>query len=75
MGLWIFHNGQSILNADGIAQSPDSFGAAPKVTELSVTLCIDCPPDNVIMDVRLVYVSADHKGMIAFSESPGIILE
>ena len=27
--------------------------------------------DNVIMNVRLVYVSADHKGMIALGESLG----
>ena len=37
--------------------------------KFSVTICIDRRPDNVIMNVRLVYVSADYKGMIAFSKT------
>jgi len=36
VGLGILHNGQSVLDTDGIAQAPDGSGAAPKVAELSV---------------------------------------
>ena len=71
VGLWILHNGQSVLDTDGVAQAPDGSGAAPKVAELSVTIHIDRRPDDVIMNVRFVYVSADHKGMITFGEPHG----
>ena len=71
VGLGILHNGQSVLNADGIAQAPDGSGAAPKVAEFTVTIRIDRRPDDVIMNVRFVYVSADHKGVIALGKPPG----
>ena len=45
--------------------------AAPKVAEFSVTIRIDRRPDDVIMNVRFVYVSADHKGVIALGEPLG----
>lgn len=48
VGLGVLHNGQSILNADSVAQSPDSSGAAPKVTELPVAIHIDRRPDDVV---------------------------
>ena len=67
----ILHNGQSILDTDGIAQAPDGSGAAPKVAEFSVTICIDRRPDDVIMNVRFVYVGADHKGVIALGKPLG----
>ena len=71
VGFWVLHNGQSVLDTDGIAQAPDGSGAAPKVAEFSVTICIDRRPDDVIMNVRFVYVSADHKGVIALGEPLG----
>ena len=41
VGLWVLDNGQPVLNADGVAQSTDSFRAAPKVTKLPVTVQVD----------------------------------
>ena len=71
VGFWVLHNGQSVLDTDGIAQAPDGSGAAPKVAEFSVTICIDRRPDDVIMNVRFVYVGADHKGVIALGKPLG----
>ena len=71
VGFRVLHNGQSVLDTDGIAQASDGSGAAPKVAEFSVTIRIDRRPDDVIMDVRFVYVSADHKGVIALGEPLG----
>ena len=71
VGFRVLHNGQSVLNANGVAQAPDSPGAAPKVAEFSVTIRIDRRPDDVIMNVRFVYVSADHKGVIALGKPLG----
>jgi len=71
VGFRVLHNGQSVLDTDGIAQASDGSGAAPKVAELSVTICIDRRPDDVIMNVRFVYVGADHKGVIALGEPLG----
>lgn len=36
--------------------------------KFSVTICIDRRPDDVIMNVRFVYVGADHKGVIALGK-------
>ena len=69
--LWVLDNGQSILNADGVAQSTDGFCAAPKVAELPVTRCIDRRPDNVIMDMGLVNVGTNDKGVFALGEPLG----
>ena len=44
----VLYNRQSVFNADGVAQTPDSFGAAPKVAELPVTVQIDSTPNNVV---------------------------
>ena len=71
VGFRVLHNGQSVLDTDGITQAPDGSGAAPKVAEFSVTIRIDRRPDDVIMDVRFVYVSTDHKGVIALGEPLG----
>jgi len=49
----------------------NSSGASPKVTELPVAIRIDRRPDDVIMDVRFVYVGADHKGVIALGKPLG----
>ena len=46
--LWVLDNGQPVLNAEGIAQMPDGFRAAPKVAELPVTIQIDSTPNNVV---------------------------
>ena len=69
--LWVLDNGQSVFNADGVAQTPDSFGAAPKVAELPVTVQIDSTPNNVIMDMGLINVGTDNKGVFALGEPLG----
>ena len=46
----------------------DRAGAAPKVSEFPVTVQIDCVPDDVVMDMGLVDMGADHKGVIALGE-------
>ena len=71
MRLWIFHNGQSFFNADGIAQSADSFCAAPKVPKFPVTVQIDRRPDNVIMDVRFINMGTDDKCVFALGKPVG----
>lgn len=69
--LWVLDNGQTVLDAEGIAQTPDGFGAAPKVAELPVTIQIDSTPNNVIMDMGLINVSADDEGVFALGEPLG----
>lgn len=71
VGLWVFDNGQPVLNAESIAQMPDGFCAAPKVAELPVTVQIDRTPNNMIMDMGFVDVGADDKGVFALGESLG----
>ena len=61
VGSWVFDNGQSVLNADGVAQMPDSFCAAPKITELPVTVQVDRTPNDMIMDMGLVNVGTDDR--------------
>ena len=48
VGLWVLDNGQSILDAEGIAQTPDSFCAAPKVAKLPVTVQVDRTPNDMV---------------------------
>ena len=53
--------GQAVLNADGVAQMPDRFCAAPKITELPVTVQVDRTPHDMIMDMGLVNVGTDDR--------------
>ena len=71
MGLWVLNNGQSVLNADGVAQSTDGFCAAPKVAELPVTVQVDRTPNDMIMDMGLVNVGTNDKGVFALGEPLG----
>ena len=71
VGLWVLDNGQSVLNADGVAQSTDGFCAAPKVAELPVTVQVDRTPNDMIMDMGLVNVGTDDKGVFALGEPLG----
>ena len=68
MRFWVLYNGIAVLNTDGIIQPPDRAGAAPEVSEFPVTVQIDCVPDDVIMDMGLVDMGADHKGVTALGE-------
>ena len=71
VGLWVFDNGQSVLNADGVAQSTDGFCTAPKVAELPVTVQVDRTPNDMIMDMGLVNVGTNGKGVFALGEPFG----
>ena len=65
------HNGVTVLNADGIAQTVDGAGAAPKVAELAVTLQRGGVPYNMVVDVSLVNVGADDESVLVLGKSPG----
>ena len=71
MGIGILDNGQSIFDADGVAQTPNSLCAAPEVSEFSVTVQINRTPNNVIMHMGFVNVSANNKGVITFGKPFG----
>ena len=71
VGLWVLDNGQSVLNADGVAQSTNGFCAAPKVAELPVTVQVDRTPNDMIMDMGLVNVGTNDKGVFALGEPLG----
>ena len=65
VGLWVLDNGQPVLNADCVAQSSDSSSATPKVAEFPVTFQVDRTPNNMIMDMGFVNVSADDEGVFS----------
>src|SRR5699024_4627266 len=65
------HNGVAVLDADGVAQTVDSAGAAPKVAELAVTLQRGGVPYNMVVDVSLIDVGTDDESVPALGESPG----
>ena len=46
--LWVLDNGQAVFNAEGIAQMPDGFRAAPKIAELPVTVQVDRAKNDVV---------------------------
>ena len=71
VGLWVLDNGQPVLNAEGIAQMSDGFRTAPKVAELPVTIQIDSTPNNVIMDMGLVNMGTNDKGVFSLGEPLG----
>ena len=52
MGIGILDNGQSIFDADGVAQTPNSLCAAPEVSEFSVTVQIDRTPNIATASIR-----------------------
>ena len=68
MRLGIFHNGVTILNADGIIEPPYRLGTAPKIAKLPGAIQRGGVPDNVVMDVRLVHMGTDNKSVIALGE-------
>ena len=68
MTLRVLHNGEAVLNTEGVREPTHGPGAAPEIAELPLTVQGGGVPDNVIMDMRLVDVSADNEGMIALGE-------
>jgi len=49
----MFHNGQTVLHAQGIAEALDGFGGTPEVAELPVTVQINRMDNDVIMETDL----------------------
>ena len=74
MRFWVLHDGVSVLDADGIVEPPHGPGAAPEVSELPVTVQVDGIPDDAVMDMGLVDVSADDKGVVSFGKPAGKLL-
>ena len=54
-----------MLNADQITEPSNSQRAAPEISELAGAVQRGGIPIDVIMNVMLVRVGADNKGMIA----------
>ena len=48
VGLCVLDYGQSVLNAEVVAQSTDGFCAAPKVAKLPVTVQVDRTPNDMV---------------------------
>ena len=69
MGLWSFHDGIAVLNADCIIEPPHRFGASPKISEFSGVVQRGGVPDDVIMDVGFVNVGADDKCVSPLGEA------
>ena len=66
--LWIFYNRQSMFETEPVIYAPDCPCGSPKVPELSGTVK-RCGIDNdMIMDVVLIYMRTDNKGMISFCQ-------
>ena len=61
----ISDNGISVLNTDCIIESADRSAAAPEVTELPVCIQGSGVPNDMVMDVRFINMSADDKGAFA----------
>ena len=51
--LRVFHNGQTVLHAQGIAEALDGFGGTPEVAELPVTVQINRMDNDVVMEPNL----------------------
>lgn len=51
--LRVFHNGQTVLHAQGIAEALDGFGRTPEVAELPVTVQVNRMDNDVIMETDL----------------------
>ena len=65
-GLRVLHNGEAVFQTQPVREPPESKAGAPEVSEFSVTVQIDRTPNNVIMHMGFVNVSADNKGVVAF---------
>ena len=69
--LWIGNDGIPVLNTDGIVQSADRSTAAPEVAEFPICIQGSGVPNDMVMDVCFINMSADNKGVSAFCEAFG----
>ena len=67
----ISDNGISVLNTDGIVQSADRSAATPEVAELPFCIQGSGVPNDMIMDVGFINMSADNESVSAFCEAFG----
>ena len=64
----IFYDRKSVFDADSVTEIADSLCASPEISEFPVTVQVDGIPDNVIMNMGFVDMSADDKGMTTLGE-------
>ena len=57
-----------MLQAELVVHAPDRPGGTPEVAEFFPAVQSCRVYDDMIMDVVLIYVGADHKGMVAFCQ-------
>ena len=69
MALGEFYDGQSILYANDVTQSPHGKRAVIEISELSLTFQRSRVPDNVVVNVFSINVSCHNKGMISLEKA------
>lgn len=67
----ILNNGKMMLRAYLIAESSDRSAGAKEVTQLPLMIKRDQIPNDVIMAVSLVGMSADDEGILPLQETTG----
>ena len=60
-----------MLQAELVVHSPDRPGGAPKVSEFPGAVKIHGIDNDMVMDMVLVYVRADDKGIVALRQFQG----
>ena len=67
-GFRIFYNRKSMLQTQLVIHSPDCPGRAPEVAKFFLTVQCSRVDNDVIMDMVLIHMGADNKGMVSFCE-------
>jgi len=72
LALGILNYGQAMFNTYDIAKPVHSLGVALEVAEFMGTIQAGGVPNDVVMDVRLIYMGGYDESVIAFQKSPPI---
>ena len=67
-GFRIFYNRKSMLQTQLVIHSPDCPGRTPEVAKFFLTVQCSRVDNDVIMDMVLIHMGADNKGMVSFCE-------
>ena len=67
-GFRIFYNRKTMFQTQLVIHSPDCPGRAPEVAKFFLTVQCSRVDNDVIMDMVLIYMGADDKGMVSFCE-------
>ncbi len=65
-GFRIFYYRKSMLQTQLVIHSPDCPGRAPEVAQFFLTVQCSRVDNDVIMDMVLIHMGADNKGMVSF---------